>query len=1477
MAENADGSIVIDTELDNEGFKKGSEKLLNAVKDLTNAVDNLGDNMMNSFGKITPLLSSIAASAASVNAKITETATQAAESNEQIVNTEQRVTDAVQQATQAVQQQANSENQTAAAVQQTTQAVQQQTSGIIDLADQTNTATTSMSALEKEITSVSNSMESISSSAETGLANGKAVIAFDAKLRDMEDKITSARQRLEEFGNTKIPTEDYIWIQNAIQKTETQLDRLIDRQSKMKALGVKESSKSWKQLSYDIEYTEQMLQTYKQDLAALEYSGKSHVMGADTQQYAQMEQQLTQTTETLNRNRAIIDQEALAQARLNVQVAQERVLQAENAVQRQKALTDLQAAQTEYTNLANSMATAKTQQAPSGTTTNAWATLGTVLQRVGAAAVRTTAALARMSFNAIANGVRAATNRLRGFARQATQTNAIAKKLAKTLTGLKRMLVARVKRMFIGAIFNNIKEGIHALAQFSSAFDNAMSNIRNRSKELGTNFAVTLGGLIQSLEPLITNVLQAISNAITYFNAFIAMLGGKSTVTVAKKQTDSYAKSLDGASASAKELKRQVYGFDELNKRSSTKDSGSDSSGGNLLEEVPIESILPDSIQSIFDKLKEDIQNKDWPAVGLTIATGINDAVQAIDDWINNVLRPKGVEWAKNIAEILNGITEGVEWENIGQTISDGLNAVFDIAHTFLSTYNFEDLGHGIGKAIAKMFSPEGIDWELIGKTFAAGANAIIDLLWGIVQEIPDTEIGEAMASFIKGLTGDNGIKLKTAAQTIATGLNKVSTNINAFLKNTPWKELGQQLGDAIQLMFDGIDFEIIGENIGLGINAIVDWFTGLNERIEFDTLGSDLASGVNKIFNTVNWDEMGGLLTTGFNNAVLALSNFVGDTDFDKIGESVYTALKTAISGDDEGDGGINWTGIGELIHNCLAGAIDFCTGLIKDADFAELAENIINGIGDALEAVDLGDLGKRLLGLAATLVTKLIGGAFELSLSGKSKSFRNWAEVFEQLGWDAIAGFFNGCADEIDKFKEAFHKELEKIVGWIKSFWGIHSPSTVMASIGENCIQGFFNGISETWTKITDFFDSAFTELSNLFGSTWDSISKTVSDTWDGITKTVGDTWDSISKGVSDGVDKFAKDWQTGWNSISKFAGDTWDDIKKTATDVWDKTSEKVSKGVETFSTNWKTGWKTITTTVSDKWEEIKTAATTKWETIRSTVARKFETLGTNIETIGKDIGTTVSQKWENIRTGASTAWNNISTTVSGLWNGLKDTLSGSDFQSVGGNLVDGLKRGISNAWNDLSSWVSNMASGLTDTVKNIFGIASPSKVWAEIGEYLDAGLAKGLKDEEKAVINTVSGIAEDTNKTLAKNTATLDIDMEGDRTLTQLDIISDRLSSIAETFRVIGDFIARASDITIPVIASGTEAPYKTRIAADTPSTVVSMSDDLDETLEDQTYVLKQMLAIMQRFKVKLSDADIQALAKAIYGHSRQYGGA
>lgn len=78
--------------------------------------------------------------------------------------------------------------------------------------------------------------------------------------------------------------------------------------------------------------------------------------------------------------------------------------------------------------------------------------------------------------------------------------------------------------------------------------------------------------------------------------------------------------------------------------------------------------------------------------------------------------------------------------------------------------------------------------------------------------------------------------------------------------------------------------------------------------------------------------------------------------------------------------------------------------------------------------------------------------------------------------------------------------------------------------------------------------------------------------------------------------------------------------------------------------------------------------------------------------------------------------------------------------DFKEVGKNLITGLWNGIS----DKAQWVydkiTGMGSTIVDKVKGIFGVASPSKVFAEIGGYLAEGLELGWEDEIDDVNNRI-----------------------------------------------------------------------------------------------------------------------------------------
>lgn len=82
------------------------------------------------------------------------------------------------------------------------------------------------------------------------------------------------------------------------------------------------------------------------------------------------------------------------------------------------------------------------------------------------------------------------------------------------------------------------------------------------------------------------------------------------------------------------------------------------------------------------------------------------------------------------------------------------------------------------------------------------------------------------------------------------------------------------------------------------------------------------------------------------------------------------------------------------------------------------------------------------------------------------------------------------------------------------------------------------------------------------------------------------------------------------------------------------------------------------------------------------------------------------------------------------------------------IGGNIVKGLWSGIQQLaswlWNKVSGWISSIWDGICD----FFGIHSPSKEMAWVGEMLVKGLSGSIEDNGDEAVKAAEGMAEDIN---------------------------------------------------------------------------------------------------------------------------------
>ena len=138
------------------------------------------------------------------------------------------------------------------------------------------------------------------------------------------------------------------------------------------------------------------------------------------------------------------------------------------------------------------------------------------------------------------------------------------------------------------------------------------------------------------------------------------------------------------------------------------------------------------------------------------------------------------------------------------------------------------------------------------------------------------------------------------------------------------------------------------------------------------------------------------------------------------------------------------------------------------------------------------------------------------------------------------------------------------------------------------------------------------------------------------------------------------------------------------------------------------------------------------------------------------------------ENIKNLPSKMWNWLTQTVSKvaswggnlaskgkeaakkLFNAVVDKVKEipSKLKSIGSDIVKGLWNGI----NDMTGWIASKIKGfgksVTDGLKKFFKIKSPSRLMAEeVGRYLPEGIALGIDNNAKSVINSMRNLAVNT----------------------------------------------------------------------------------------------------------------------------------
>lgn len=454
------------------------------------------------------------------------------------------------------------------------------------------------------------------------------------------------------------------------------------------------------------------------------------------------------------------------------------------------------------------------------------------------------------------------------------------------------------------------------------------------------------------------------------------------------------------------------------------------------------------------------------------------------------------------------------------------------------------------------------------------------------------------------------------------------------------------------------------------------------------------------------------------------------------KIVEAAGQFIKGFISGISQ-SGPEVLTTIGNLVDNMIQSIIQKAPEMISKG--MEMIQNFIQGLAQAVP---------QIVSTAAELISSLVNGlanpegiqgiveaAIDLITNLVTSLLEN-APMLIEAGLNLIVSLVEGIVGAIPKLVEALPQIIKAIVTTIieslpkileagiqiigaliegivslvpqipgllldvvkaiftgivdalKSLFGIHSPSTVMAEIGMNLIQGLIEGIGELIGTLVENITEWFTGVKDKVVEIWDGIKEKSTEIWTNIKDTVVEKAvelkDNLFEKVSDMKDKI----------VDKF-----NDLKDNAVDKFTDMKERVQDKVAEMKEDVQDKFSDMKEKVEDKMSDLKEKVQDKWQDIKEKTSDTVQ-----------DMKERVSDKFNDIKDKVSDTMSNVRDKVQDGWDKATDIIKNTDLYGAAKGVMDGFFDGLQNAWDSVTSWASsaveslkNSISGAVDWVKS------------------------------------------------------------------------------------------------------------------------------------------------------------------------------
>ena len=528
---------------------------------------------------------------------------------------------------------------------------------------------------------------------------------------------------------------------------------------------------------------------------------------------------------------------------------------------------------------------------------------------------------------------------MKGLEKSAAAAN---KGIGNIINSLKRIAMYRILRTIIKEIGVALKEGSENAYFFSKSIGGdlaqALDTLSTKNYTLTNQFGAAWATLLQTIQPILLQIIAVVTRVMQIFTQFFAVLGGKSTYLKAIDYSKDWADATASGAAAAKEWKNQLLGFDEINKLEAPSDGGSGSGKqlpdySKMFEETQIEGII--------QKIKDILTDLTLFASGAALGIGLFLVFSG-----TNI--PLGLAF---IAAGAYGIAKSVG----GEGFSDVLSNVFSSLQNLMTIAFGAAFGIGLLLTFSGVNVPLGLSLMAVG---ALGMANVLAVTWDAMPQKIKFVIAAIDAIISASLLAVGAVlALSGAATPLGIALMAASVAGLAGAYMLSWDELPDNIKSGIRKITDtltksllalGLLFLFVPGMRGFGIGLLIaGGVTALASAFAFDPEGTIQAIlHPLETLKAAFWDLWGTVVQVW--NEIIGFFNWLTGASASNIAnaEANGSIYLTGFA-----SGGFPEDGLFMANHGELVG--QFSNGKTAVVNNNQIIEGVAEGVAEAVSSV--------------------------------------------------------------------------------------------------------------------------------------------------------------------------------------------------------------------------------------------------------------------------------------------------------------------------------------------------------------------------------------------------------------------------------------------------------------------------------------------------------------------------------------------